>query len=64
MNEMNVFTLVAPLIVLQLILMLVAMFHLMKQETTNGPKWLWVILILFVMPLGAIGYFLFGRKHN
>ena len=28
------------------------------------PKWAWVVLILFVPFLGAIGWFLFGRPHR
>jgi hypothetical protein len=28
------------------------------------PKWAWVILILVVHFLGAIGYLIFGRKRD
>jgi hypothetical protein len=57
-------SLVAPLIVLQVILMIAALVSCLKQEETNGPKWLWVLIILFVNILGPILYFVMGRKNG
>ena len=57
-------SLVAPLIVLQVILMIAALVSCMKQEETNGPKWMWVLIILFVNILGPILYFVMGRKNG
>lgn len=56
--------LVAPLLVLQFILMVSALVSCIKQEETNGPKWLWVILILFVNIIGPILYFVIGRRQQ
>jgi hypothetical protein len=57
-------SLVAPLIVLQVILMISALVSCIKQEETNGPKWMWVLIILFVNLLGPILYFVMGRKNG
>jgi hypothetical protein len=57
-------SLVAPLIVLQVILMIAALVSCIKQEETNGPKWMWVLIILFVNLLGPILYFVMGRKNG
>ena len=57
-------SLVAPLIVLQAILMIAALVSCMKQEETNGPKWMLVLIILFVNLLGPILYFVMGRKNG
>ena len=57
-------SLVAPLIVLQVILMIAALVSCLKQEETNGPKWMWVLIILFVNILGPILYFVMGRKNG
>lgn len=54
--------LIAPLIVLQLILMIVALVCWFKDEDLNGPKWVWLLVILFVNIFGPILYFLIGRK--
>ena len=57
-------SLVAPLMVLQVILMIAALVSCIKQEETNGPKWMWVLIILFVNLLGPILYFVMGRKNG
>jgi len=55
---------IAPIVVLQLILMIVALVSCIRQEATNGPKWLWILLIIFVNLLGPILYFVIGRRQN
>ncbi len=57
-------SLIAPVLILQFILMLTALISCIKQEETNGPKWLWILLILFVSLFGPILYFVIGRKNN
>lgn len=52
----------APLIGLQFILMVVALVSCIKEKETNGPKWAWILIILFIGMFGPILYFLFGRK--
>lgn len=53
-----------PLILIQVALLTAALLDLRKQPRTRGPKWLWVILILFVQMLGPIAYFVFGREEG
>ncbi|MGE7930083.1 PLD nuclease N-terminal domain-containing protein [Lysinibacillus xylanilyticus] len=55
---------IAPLIVVQFILMIVALVDLRKIHATNGPKILWVFLIVFTSYLGSIAYFIVGRKQS
>ncbi|WP_107841382.1 PLDc N-terminal domain-containing protein [Metasolibacillus meyeri] len=55
--------LIAPILVVQLILMIVALIDLKRIYATNGPKWLWLILILISGILGSIAYFIVGRKQ-
>ncbi|WP_042461823.1 PLD nuclease N-terminal domain-containing protein [Neobacillus dielmonensis] len=57
--------LVAPLIGIELILMIIAVVDLSKTTTqTNGPKWMWVLISLFFSIIGPILYFTIGRKHT
>lgn len=56
--------LIAPLLVVQLILIIIALIDLSKAERTNGPKWMWVLLILFINILGPILYFILGKKQT
>jgi hypothetical protein len=53
-----------PVVVVQLILMIVALLDLLKRENTRGPKWVWLLVILFVNLFGPIIYFLFGRENE
>ncbi|WP_099361835.1 PLDc N-terminal domain-containing protein [Fredinandcohnia onubensis] len=54
---------IAPIIVIQLILLVTAIVDLVRSEETNGPKILWVFVILLVSILGPILYFVIGRKR-
>jgi hypothetical protein len=53
-----------PVVVVQLILMIVALLDLLKRENTRGPKWVWLLVILFVNLFGPIIYFLFSRENE
>ena len=55
---------IAPVLVLQLILMIAALVSCIKEEKTNGPKWLWILIILFVNLLGPVLYFVIGRRND
>ncbi|WP_394236847.1 PLD nuclease N-terminal domain-containing protein [Niallia oryzisoli] len=61
--EIN-WALVAPILVLQIILMVSALVSCLRHEETNGPKWLWILIILFVNMIGPILYFVIGRKNQ
>lgn len=56
--------LIAPVLVIQILLMVVAIMDVIRIKSTNGPKWLWVLVILFVNLIGPVIYFIFGRRHN
>ena len=65
MNEsVNLIQLLVPVLILQLILMATALVSCLKQKETNGPKWLWIIVIIFLNIIGPILYFIFGRKER
>ncbi len=55
--------LVIPIVLLQLILLIVALVDLVRRERTNGPKWLWAVLIIVIQLIGPIAYFIVGRKE-
>jgi hypothetical protein len=56
--------LVAPLFIIQLILLIVSLVDLSRIEKTNGPKLLWVLIIIFVNIIGPILYFVIGRRND
>jgi hypothetical protein len=60
---MKYLPLLIPLVLLQLGLQIWALVDLARREATNGPKWLWVVIIILGEFLGAIIYFIVGRKE-
>ncbi|ADC50476.1 MULTISPECIES: PLD nuclease N-terminal domain-containing protein [Alkalihalophilus] len=63
LDQLNL-AVIAPFLVIQFILMLVALFDWFRIEKTNGPKWLWLIIIVFVNLIGPILYFVIGRRQD
>jgi hypothetical protein len=71
MEEITVFDqivkllpLLIPLFLVQLGLMIAGIIDLVKREKTKGPKWMWVIIVVFVNIIGPIIYFVVGREEE
>ena len=56
--------LLLPVLLIQIGLMIAALLDLRKQPATRGPKWLWVVIIVFVNLIGPILYFVLGRQEE
>ena len=54
---------IVPILVIQLLLIVAALADLVRREETRGPKWLWLIVIVFLNLLGPILYFILGREE-
>ncbi len=52
-----------PVIVLQYALAIIALVDVIRRERTRGPKWVWILVILFVNLIGPVVYLLFGREE-
>lgn len=65
MNELQSipWSLIAPLLIVQLILIIVAIVDIIKIHETRGPKWMWILISIFCSMLGPIAYFIIGRKN-
>lgn len=55
---------IAPILFIQLILVVIALIDLSKVSETNGPKWVWAIVIIIFNIVGPILYFVVGRKQS
>jgi len=53
----------APIVVIQLILLVTALIDLVRSEETNGPKLVWLFIIVLISILGPVLYFVIGRKR-
>lgn len=61
---MRLLPLLIPLFLVQLGLMIAGIIDLVKREKTKGPKWMWVIIVVFVNIIGPIIYFVVGREEE
>ncbi|AGK54368.1 PLDc N-terminal domain-containing protein [Bacillus sp. 1NLA3E] len=55
---------ILPIFIIQLILLVVALIDLYRVEKTNGPKWVWILVILLLNIIGPILYFVIGRRNQ
>ncbi|WP_027964176.1 PLD nuclease N-terminal domain-containing protein [Halalkalibacillus halophilus] len=58
----TIFQLILPIVGLQLILIVIALIDLKRIEETQGPKWMWALIIIFGNLIGPILYFVIGRR--
>jgi hypothetical protein len=56
--------LLVPVVLIELALMIAALVDLIRRPQTRGPKWVWLLVILFVNFIGPIIYFVAGRKEE
>lgn len=60
------FALVLPLVLIQLVLMVIALYDLTRptRRVTGDNKVVWALVIIFVSTIGPILYFLAGRQES
>ena len=61
---MKLLPLLIPLFLIQLGLMITALIDLIKRDKTKGPKWMWILIVVFVNMIGPIVYFVVGREEE
>ena len=61
---MKYLPLLIPVVVIELALMIAALIDLIRRPLTNGPRWMWVLIIVLVNFFGPIIYFVAGRKEE
>jgi hypothetical protein len=55
--------LLIPIILIELGLVVAALVDLIRRPKVRGPKWMWVLIIMFVNFIGPIIYFVVGREE-
>lgn len=55
---------VAPFLIIQAILMVIALVDLIKADNVNGRKGIWIIIVVVLNTIGPIAYFIFGRRND
>ncbi|HPH95163.1 MAG TPA: PLD nuclease N-terminal domain-containing protein [Anaerolineaceae bacterium] len=60
----QILPLLIPIIILQFGLLLFALVDLARRAQTRGPKWVWLLVILFISIIGPIIYLVAGRQEE
>ena len=60
----RILPLLIPIIIIQLGLQIYALVDLYRQESVKGPKWAWVLVIIFLNLIGPIVYLVVARKEE
>lgn len=55
--------LLAPLVLVQLTLLVVGLVDLIRRPRTRGPKWVWFLVVIGFSIIGPALYLLFGREE-
>ncbi len=63
-NLTETLKLLAPLLIVELILIIVCIRSLIKDEVKYMPKLAWAIIICFINPIGPLLYLIIGRKRD
>lgn len=53
-----------PILILQFALLVFALVDLARRAQTRGPKWAWLLVVLFISIIGPIIYLIFGRQEE
>jgi Phospholipase_D-nuclease N-terminal/Family of unknown function (DUF5652) len=61
---LDLLPLLIPIFLVQIALVIIALWDLWKRKATRGPKWLWVLVILLVNFIGPIIYLVVGREDE
>ncbi|WP_226035348.1 PLD nuclease N-terminal domain-containing protein [Aquibacillus saliphilus] len=64
MEIVELLPILAPIIIIEAILAIVALVAWFKTDETNGPKWMWLLLIIFIGVIGPILFFIIGRRQQ
>lgn len=59
----RILPMLAPLVLIQLVLMIAGLVDWLRRERTRGPKWVWLVVIVVCSIIGPVAYFLIGREQ-
>jgi hypothetical protein len=54
----------APIIAIQLVLMIFCIYRLTRDKVKYLPKWVWAIIIVLVNFIGPVFYLIIGRERD
>lgn len=62
MTLLEIIKLLAPIIILEVMLVGLCLYRLTKDRVKFLPKWAWALIIICVQLIGGIAFLLIGRE--
>jgi len=63
-STIDLIKLLAPIIIIQIALIIFTLLKLTKDKVKYLPKWGWALIILFINLFGPIIYLIIGRERD
>ena len=64
MALLEIIKLLAPVIILEVVLVSFCLYRLTQDRVKFLPKWVWALIIIFIQLIGAIAFLLIGRERE
>ncbi len=64
MALIEIIKLLAPILILEVVLVGFCLYRLTQDRVKFLPKWVWFLIILFVQLIGAMVFLLAGRERE
>ena len=64
MTTIQIIKLLAPVLIIQLGLIIFSLFRLTRDRVRYLPKWGWAMVIIFINLFGPIIYLIIGRERD
>ena len=60
----EILKLLAPIIILEVVLMGFCLYRITQDTVKFLPKWTWVLIIIFIQLIGSLVFLLIGRERD
>jgi hypothetical protein len=64
MALVEIIKLLAPVILLEVVLVVFCLYRLTQDRVRFLPKWGWALIILFIQLIGSLAFLLIGRERD
>ncbi|WP_407272955.1 PLDc N-terminal domain-containing protein [Radiobacillus sp. PE A8.2] len=54
----------APIFIIEFLLFIVALIAWIRTPETKGPRWMWLLIIIFIQIVGPILFLILGRRQT
>ena len=64
MALLEIIKLLAPVIILEVVLVGFCLYRLTQDGVKFLPKWAWALIVIFIQIIGGIAFLLIGRERE